>query len=83
MGVVPREHSTGGKQKLRYRQAEHLLLAKAVCARRTRSDAVPGKTVFRPECLAGAAHLADASQGSHCAPGQSSGPHGLGGARQG
>ena len=70
MGLVPREHSTGGKQKLLGISKRGNSYLRRLFVQGARSDAVPDKTVFRFECMAGATFLPHSPQYRHRRSGQ-------------
>ena len=58
VGLVPREHSTGGKQKLlRISKRGNCYLRTLFRARCTRCIAIQRETIFRPQCMAGRSYL--------------------------
>jgi hypothetical protein len=76
VGLVPREHSTGGKQKLLgIKQARELLFATVVCTRCTSSPAVSRQAVSWPECVVGTAYFAHSLQCRRCRFGGQAGTH--------
>ena len=84
LGVVPGEHSTGGKQTLTdTKQAREQISAQALRPGCSCRPATEDETIERPEHVAGSAHLPQAHSGGGGCAGQQDGAHGLGGAVQG
>lgn len=70
LGLVPREHSTGGKQKLLGISKRGNSYLRRLFVQGARCDAVPDKTVSRLECMAGATFLPHSPQYRHRRSGQ-------------
>ena len=80
LGVVPGEHSTGGKQKLtgtgRRGNKYH---AKTLRARSAYRTAAENQAIRRLEYVAGSSHRTQAQAGGNSGASQQDGAHGLGG----
>jgi len=83
LGLVPKQESTGGKQKLLgISKAWQPLPAQTVCERSTRCAAVQGQAVSRSQCLARPACIASSHQRRGRRTGQQDGSRRMGGAGQ-
>jgi transposase len=77
LGVVPGEHSTGGKQKLT--GTSRRVFTKTLRARSAHRAAAENQAIFRPEHMAGQSHIPQTQAGGNRGVGQQDGAHGLGG----
>ena len=82
LGVVPEEHSTRQANIMEDSSARQPVPAQVVRARSQSRNAAPDQAVVRFECLAGAAHGANASKRRHRCTGKQIGTDGLGRADQ-
>jgi transposase len=81
LGVVPGEHSTGGKAD-RNHQARKQISAKALRPRSAFRAAAENETNFCSEYVAGQSRITQARSGGHSGLSQQDGAHGLGSAHQ-